>query len=324
MRRMTGYAAFATMTVAVLLAAVGCGGDGAPVDPEAALQQRAEAFALAQSGEKWLEVYDFLSPRAKDTCGSGEFAITMGVSMALLRGFMSIDEDESFVLHVSRVSVEDNSGRVWGDLMYRGNPVEFGEEEVTGVAWVFADGEWWNDAEEWQDGCSLGFGEDDAAATTVPEPQSRYALGETFQLNGENLPSLLGEPELEGPIQLTFASVHRLGTLTDSYSGDARPEGVFLVVVIRFDNEANARVQPSSQVTSKLRLVDSRGRGWESIQWRFPDPSELAAAELSLDQPSAWVGPGFSKTTVAVFDVPETAEGLRVTARELGFEVALD
>ena len=73
---------------------IACGSSGSELT-ESGLRERAEAFATAASNEKWIEMHRFYSPEFQESCPAGEFAINLGIGMAMLKGMMGIDEDEN-------------------------------------------------------------------------------------------------------------------------------------------------------------------------------------------------------------------------------------
>ena len=129
----------------------------APAPTEEFLRQRAEAAYEALSAGKWLEYYEYMSPRFRGECKAGEFAIQAELFNAMSRSFMGIEENESLEWLVSRVAVEGEEGKVWADILYKGDPDENTDrlpsiiEEGEGAPRVFLDGQWWIYAGE--EGC---------------------------------------------------------------------------------------------------------------------------------------------------------------------------
>ena len=129
----------------------------APAPTEEFLLQRAEAAHEALSAGKWLEYYEYMSPRFRGECKAGEFAIQAELFNTMSRSFMGIEENESLEWLVSRVAVEGEEGKVWADILYKGAPDENTDrlpsiiEEGEGAPWVFLDGQWWIYAGE--EGC---------------------------------------------------------------------------------------------------------------------------------------------------------------------------
>ncbi len=132
-----------------------------PAPTEEFLRQRAEAAFESFSAGKWLEFYEYMSPRFREECKAGEFAIEMGTAMTMVRSFMGIEENESLEWLVSRVTVEGEEGKVWTDILYKGAPDENTDrlpsiideaEEGEDERWVFLDGQWWIYSEEGDEG----------------------------------------------------------------------------------------------------------------------------------------------------------------------------
>lgn len=323
--------------ILVTLVLAGCSGGAGltptPVSPEYALQQRAEAANTALSASKWLDYYKYTSPRFRELCLSGQFATQTGTAMVMLRSLMGIEEDESLKWNIARVTAEDDEGRVFGDILYKGEPIDFGGDDK-GTRWVFFDGEWWQEDEDWNEGCpGLGFDggtdtRDSSSLTSTPTPPpalSLHALGEPVTVDAGLLSGLMGEPELTGQVVLTFISSEGAVSVEDSLYGTVDAEGVFLVVHFSVANEANSRIQPSTQINDDFSLVDERGRQWAPAGYLTHgfDVAEAFADQAGENDPKGWVAPGFTRTTAIAFDIPEGASGLRLRSERLGMEVAL-
>ena len=171
----------AGLLAALLLAA--CGGSAEPtpvaqetVEPtEEALRQRAEAATTAWNEGKWLDFYAFKSPRsvaprfpyglpAVQMCTREQFVLDTGTKMAKLRASVGMGEDEPLSWRITAVSINDVKtrgyfkGRVYLEILYDGEPIESERNDYFGVSdegaqWVFIDGEWWLEDENWRDGC---------------------------------------------------------------------------------------------------------------------------------------------------------------------------
>ena len=116
---------------------------GSSEPTESGLRERAEAFATARSNEKWIETHRFYSPEFQESCSAGEFAINLGIGMAMLKGMMGIDEDGKLEFRVTAVTVEDLNGSVTEEMLYKGEPLDFGDSDgVEPDQWVFIDGQW--------------------------------------------------------------------------------------------------------------------------------------------------------------------------------------
>ncbi len=65
-----------------------------PLTPqEEALWDRADAAFSASGGREWQAMYEYTSLRWRETCDSEGYAARVGGFVALIRGFMGIDED---------------------------------------------------------------------------------------------------------------------------------------------------------------------------------------------------------------------------------------
>ena len=102
-------------------------------------------------------------------------------------------------------------------------------------------------------------------------------------------------------------------------------EGVFVAIYYSIRNDANSRIQPATQINSDFILMDDQERQWEEggsgdhcfLEANFAD-------KVGGRGPENWVGTGFSGVTAIVFDVPDSASGLRLISTRLGIEVSLE
>ena len=141
--------------VAVSLIAFGCSGPMSPVDH---LRQRGEGQAKVSSKQNWLKLYEYQSPQYRDICKSGDYAVQLATAWLLFMGLFGIEADATVESRVTNVTVQGLEGRVFGEMLVDGKVVEFGEAG-DGGRWVFVDGEWWSEADDWADGCpGLDFG----------------------------------------------------------------------------------------------------------------------------------------------------------------------
>lgn len=131
------------------LIATGC---GSPT-PEEKLRLRAqEAFKTLDDG-KWLEFYRFTSSRFRAICEPSDYRAQMTTAMTVMRAFLGIDERAQILWQVRDVKTSGEEGWVFSDLLHNGVPLEFGKASDEGDRWVWLDGEWWYEEENWQDGC---------------------------------------------------------------------------------------------------------------------------------------------------------------------------
>ena len=130
------------LLVLIGILVIACGPSGSePTESE--LRERAEAFATATSNEKWIEAHRFYSPEFQENCPVGEFAIFLGMGMAMVKGMMGIDEDEKIGFHVTAVTVDGLNGSVTSELLYKGEPLDFGDtDDEEPETWAFIDGQW--------------------------------------------------------------------------------------------------------------------------------------------------------------------------------------
>ena len=147
----------ALISAAFMLLLLSCG--GTPLTPEEALTKRAESFSLTTTGEDWLESHKYLSPRTREVCKNGEYALVMEMGFSMLTGFMGMPEDAKLTFSVLRVTVDGDIGRVYSETKHDGDVIELGGEDDTGEGWVedwvYVDGEWWLEGDDWETTCDL-------------------------------------------------------------------------------------------------------------------------------------------------------------------------
>ena len=139
----------------LMLIVAACGGGSIPKTPEEALENRARGFYGAFSDGNWLRAHKYLSPRSRELCSSGQFALTMGAAATLLKSFMGGDENTDLSFELTGVAVDGDVGAVDGTLRLGGEIVDLGEEDAE-ESWIFLDGEWWAEDSDWEEGCDLG------------------------------------------------------------------------------------------------------------------------------------------------------------------------
>ena len=148
------FIVLALISAAFMLLLLSCGGTvSTPLTPEEALTKRAESWSLTTSREDWLGAHKYLSPRTREVCKNGEYAVVMGMGIGMLKGLTGMPEDAKLTFSVLRVTVDGDIGRVYSELKHDGDVIEFGEDE--GAGWVYVDGEWWQEEDDWETTCEL-------------------------------------------------------------------------------------------------------------------------------------------------------------------------
>ncbi len=163
----------------LLLVFAGCGGGGDPTaytpGPVVPIGSREELIARAiaatetlNSGE-WLDYYDFKSPRSVQPrfpyglpgvqlCTKDQFIYDTGERLSKLRFDSGIPESETVKWTVLDATIEKNIGWVTMKIEHGGEIVAgdkkdyFGESDK-GVRWIFMESNWWQEDEDWQEGC---------------------------------------------------------------------------------------------------------------------------------------------------------------------------
>jgi len=136
MRRMGGV-----LLVLIGILVIACGPSGSE-PTESGLRERAEAFATAMSNEKWIEVHRFYSPEFQEKCPVGEYAIFLGLGVAMAKEMLGIDEDGKLELRITAVTVDGLNGTFTAEALYKGEPVDF-LADLEPESWAFIDGQWW-------------------------------------------------------------------------------------------------------------------------------------------------------------------------------------
>jgi len=127
-------------------------------DPAATAGTEEALLARAQEAHQawgnWLAIYKYNSPRYRETCKSGDYVVKVGSAMLLLHTFMGIPEDAKIEVRLDKVVITvESEGRVHSSLLVDGELLEFSEDENTGERWVFLDGQWWAEPEDWREAC---------------------------------------------------------------------------------------------------------------------------------------------------------------------------
>ena len=246
---------------------------------------------------------------------------------AFVVAFAGIPEGVTYV--VKGVTVDGDQGRVQAYLEKDGVQIELDDDGDEESDFIWRDGKWtiYVSPEELakEKPCSLDFTAEDSPTT----PITSYVMEQPVTIDAGLLNKLFGEPELSGEITLTFTSVLRAEDINDNaYScgwGEMEAEGVFVAIYYSIRNDANSRIQPSTQINSDFVLMDDQERQWEEggsgdhcfLEANFAD-------KVGGRGPESWVGTGFSGVTTIVFDVPDSASGLRLISTRLGIEVSLE
>ena len=158
---------------------VGCGGPAVPTptpisiedlaSPSEALRTRTEAATKMWNEGDWLGFYEFKSPRsvkprfpyglpAVQLCTKEQFVIDSGTKLAKLRISVGLEEDAPLSWQIDSVFVDGIEGRVDLGILHEGEPIDAEFNDYFGVSttsaqWIFVDGEWWIEEQNWKEGC---------------------------------------------------------------------------------------------------------------------------------------------------------------------------
>ena len=123
-----------------------------PLAPqEKALWDRAQASFQAADGGHWEEMYEFVSPQARETCEREAYSGMVASFATLVRGFTGLGGDVELVLRLEDVAVTDTKGTVFLSVFANNHRLDYAEE--TKRRWVLLDGEWWEEYAAWSYGC---------------------------------------------------------------------------------------------------------------------------------------------------------------------------
>ena len=165
--------------IALLLASCGTGEDPTLLPEETGptptlegLRARADEATLALNENRWLDLYEFKSPRsvrprlpyglpAVQLCTQEQFIFDMGDKIARIRGLAGLYRDEPLMWEIVDVRAQEDNARVGVvrmNIYHEGELVtdEFHDylgEVEEGARWVYIDGEWWMEPDNWDDGC---------------------------------------------------------------------------------------------------------------------------------------------------------------------------
>ena len=143
-----------------------------------ALRSRADEATLALNEDRWLDLYEFKSPRsvrprlpyglpAVQLCTQEQFIFDTGTRIAKIRALAGLYRDEKLTWEIVDVKTKegddsvrhgDRIGVVRLDIYYEGKLVtdefhDYRGEVEEGERWVYIDGEWWVEPENWDEGC---------------------------------------------------------------------------------------------------------------------------------------------------------------------------
>ncbi len=165
--------------LAFFLAACGTGEDPTLLPEETGpppvlddLRARAAEATLAINENRWIDLYEFKSPRsvrpripyglpAVQLCTKEQFIFDMGEKIARIRSLAGLYRQEQLSWEIVDVkSSEDNDrvGTVRMDIYHKGELVTDQFHDYLGVVeegarWVFIEEEWWMEPINWDEGC---------------------------------------------------------------------------------------------------------------------------------------------------------------------------
>ena len=167
------------LALTLVLAACGTGEDPTllpeqtgPAPSLEALRSRANEATLALNESRWLDLYEFKSPRsvrpripyglpAVQLCTQEQFIFDTGTRNAKIRALAGLYRDEKLTWEIVDVTTKEDQDRVGVvrlDIYHEGKLVtdefhDYRGEEQEGERWVYIEGEWWVEPENWDEGC---------------------------------------------------------------------------------------------------------------------------------------------------------------------------
>lgn len=318
------------LLVALAVPLSACGGGGGPLsraDAEKEIERDLQAFAEALSDNEMVTAYAFLSEECRQELSLEDFAS----SMLLMRAFLG----EEWAFRVESVDVLEFQGDratvmvdAWLEIEGEEIDAEEGEEEAPETL-VREDGKWrTTDCESFTVGSDEGIlvEDDEERETEEARPLASVQVGESFQVDADELGESYGEDPLSGTISIRLTDVETAAAVDSGYGETQKARGEFVVVHYEVVSDLNRRMQPGTQINAELVLIDDRERQWETADYEgdYYGISGDAAEAVGCDRPEVWLGAGFSGCTAAVFDVPTDAQGFALVWRTAGVSVALE
>jgi hypothetical protein len=280
--------------------------------------------------QEWNKLYDLFSSDARAGCSRTTYVSKMAGLWLMSSAFGGEEILKAALQDLKEGNMTITFSEITKDrITYQAGD---GEEPSTVVR---EDGKWKSTQPLGEDCASLDM--DGEEGTTTPETREsataeseelrHVSLGEQITFDAQSLPELAGEEDLSGQVSVTFERVFVATSYNDDICGQGMTyaKGKFVAVSYRVKNDAQTKMQPSSQLGDNFLLVDGRGRQWEGAEsgsdYCFIDAN--FAEGFGGEGPEDWIGPGFEGLTAVVFDVPNDAEQLTLQNRSLGFKVDL-
>ena len=157
-----------------------------------------------------------------------------------------------------------------------------------------------------------------AAEATTAEATTVTAAPTTPEPTPEVTDLALGEPATAGTnLQITLLDVYAVPSIPQYFGRDAMPQnGVFVVVVARFENPTTALIQYSPH---RVHLIDDRGArfGYDDVGTNglstTPKPVYEGRPLIFAES----LHPGGTETVSIVFDLESAADEIRVEIEDL-------
>ncbi|MBM3935085.1 MAG: hypothetical protein FJ319_12435 [SAR202 cluster bacterium] len=167
--------AIASLLIVLLSVSCGSGAEEPGTNAPVHIGSRDELIARAAEAteklntDKWLEFYEFKSPRSVEPrfpyglpgvqlCTPDQFIYDTSERLAKLKFANGLDETDRVQWSVVDATIDKNIGLVTMSVQNSGQPMAidkkdyFGEND-TGVRWIYLDNNWWQEDEDWLEGC---------------------------------------------------------------------------------------------------------------------------------------------------------------------------
>lgn len=178
-------------------------------------------------------------------------------------------------------------------------------------------------------GCGSNNAGNDMQPESRPTDQlMSISFNEPVAIDGSQINKLMGQPDPEGEVIITFEGVDRVSSVEDYFTGKGSftAQGEFVAVYYSIENDLLSKMQPSTQLNDDLVVQDAEGRTWECADYRPPNSTAISgnfATSKGYSQPETWVDPGFTNQTAVAFDIPKDTKDIYLVSKRLGFRLPL-
>ena len=156
-------------------------------------------------------------------------------------------------------------------------------------------------------------------ACDQPREVTRFMQGERISIPADIITlGWSGDPP-EGSLFLTIREIELFDEITPSYRDAVQPVGRFLLVYYDIENDLNLQVSPLALVNFSFDAVDARGH-----RWSWDSNASTIIVDRDILSPTIDLPPGFSASTIILYDVPRNATQLFLRSDDYAIEIQLD